>query len=45
MEIAPNFNELMNMEDILSENKVIVWFYAKNEDEAKRAIEFVNKYR
>ncbi|MBP3324477.1 MAG: hypothetical protein J6M16_09805 [Clostridia bacterium] len=45
VEIAPTFDELINMEDILSENRIIVWYYAENEDDAKRAIEFVNKYR
>lgn len=43
--LMPSFEELLNMEDILERGKTIVYFEAKNEDEAKRAIEFVNKYR
>ena len=43
--VFPTFEELMKMDDLLRSGKTIVWFEAQNEDEAKRAIDFVSKYR
>ena len=43
--VLPTFDELMKMDDLLKNGKTIVWFEAQNEEEAKRAIDFVSKYR
>ena len=43
--LTPTYEELLGMEDLLERGKTIIYFEAKNEDEAKRAIDFVSKYR
>ena len=43
--IAPTYDELTKMDDLLSTNKTLIWYYAENEDDARRALKFVEKYR
>jgi hypothetical protein len=43
--LAPTYEELTKMDDILSSSKIIVWYYAKDEEDAKRALNIVEKYR
>ncbi len=43
--IAPTYDELICMGDLLESSKTIVWYYAENEDDAKRALAAVEKYR
>ena len=43
--LAPTYEELTKMDDILSNSKIIVWYYAKDEEDAKRALNIVEKYR
>lgn len=43
--VAPTYDELCNMEDLLSSSKTIIWYYAKDEDDIKRALKAVEKYR
>ena len=43
--IAPTYEELVGMEDLLSTNKTLIWYYAKDEEDAKRALKIVEKYR
>lgn len=42
--VAPTFEELMQMDDLLKDSKTVVWYYAKTLEEAKEAIAFVRKY-
>ena len=43
--IAPTYEELTQMDDLLSTNKTLIWYYAKDEEDAKRALKIVEKYR
>lgn len=43
--LAPTYKELTEMDDILSSSKVIIWYYAEDEADAKRALDIVEKYR
>jgi hypothetical protein len=43
--IAPTYEELANMEDLFETNKTLIWYYAKDEEDAKRALKLVEKYR
>ncbi|MBQ2957666.1 MAG: hypothetical protein IJE08_14550 [Clostridia bacterium] len=43
--IAPTYEELLGMGDLFESNKTIIWYYAENEDDAKRALAAVEKYR
>ena len=43
--VAPTYEELVNMGDILASSKTIVWYYAKDEEDARRAMAAVEKYR
>ena len=43
--VAPTYEELCGMGDLLESSKTIIWYYAKDEDDAKRALEAVEKYR
>jgi len=43
--VAPTYEELIRMDDLLTENKTVIWYYAKDEDDARRALAFVEKYR
>jgi ABC-type Fe3+/spermidine/putrescine transport system ATPase subunit len=43
--IAPTYEELAGMEDLLATNKTLIWYYAKDEEDAKRALKIVEKYR
>jgi hypothetical protein len=43
--IAPTYEELAGMEDLLATNKRLIWYYAKDEEDAKRALKIVEKYR
>ena len=43
--VAPTYEELTNMDDLLSSSKTVIWFYAKDEDDVKRALKAVEKYR
>ena len=43
--IEPTYEELCDMGDILSSSKTIVWYEAKDEDDVKRALAAVEKYR
>lgn len=43
--IAPTYEELTEMEDLLSTNKTLIWYYAKDEKDARRALSIVEKYR
>jgi len=43
--LAPSLEELASLKDLLPETKVIINFSAKDEDEAKRAMEIVEKFR
>ena len=43
--VAPTYEELVNMGDILESSKTVVWYYAKDEEDAKRALAAVEKYR
>ena len=37
--VAPTRDELFGMEDLLSDGKTIIWYYAKDENDARDAIE------
>lgn len=43
--VAPTYDELCNMEDLLKSSKTVIWYYAKDEDDARRALDAVEKYR
>ncbi|MBQ3489397.1 MAG: hypothetical protein IJA86_02280 [Clostridia bacterium] len=43
--LAPTYKELTEMDDILSNSKVIVWYYAEDEEDIKRVLKLVEKYR
>lgn len=43
--IAPTYEELTGMGDLFETNKTIVWYYAQDEADAKRALAAVEKYR
>jgi len=43
--VAPTYDELCSMDDLLSSSKTIIWYYAKDEDDVKRALKVVEKYR
>ncbi|MBR6743794.1 MAG: hypothetical protein IKM00_01055 [Clostridia bacterium] len=43
--VAPTYEELIRMDDLLSENKTLIWYYAEDEADAKRALNAVEKYR
>jgi len=43
--IAPTWEELQDMTDLLESSKTIVWYYAKDEADAKRAVQFMEPYR
>jgi len=43
--IAPTYDELVNMGDLLSDSKTVIWYYAQDEEDAKRALAAVEKYR
>ena len=43
--IAPTYEELVGMDDLLREMKTVIWYYAKDEEDAKRALAAVEKYR
>ena len=43
--VAPTYEELINMGDILESSKTVVWYYAQDEEDAKRALAAVEKYR
>ena len=43
--IAPTYEELINMGDLFETNKTIIWYYAKDEEDVKRAMAAVEKYR
>lgn len=43
--VAPTYEELCGMTDLLESSKTIVWYYAKDEEDAKRAMAVVEKYR
>ncbi len=43
--VAPTYEELTHMDDLLSEGKTIIWYYAQDEADAKRALDAVEKYR
>ena len=43
--VAPTYEELTNMDDLLSSSKTVVWYYAEDEDDARRALKAVEKYR
>ena len=43
--IAPTYDELTKMGDLLSANKTVIWYYAEDENDAKRALDAVEKYR
>ena len=43
--IAPTYEELVGMGDLFEEGRTVVWYYAKDETDAKRALDAVEKYR
>lgn len=43
--IAPTYEELLNMGDLFESSKTVIWYYAKDEEDAKRALGAVEKYR
>ena len=43
--IAPTYEELIHMGDLLESSKTIIWYYAKDEEDIKRAMAAVEKYR
>ena len=43
--VAPTYEELIRMDDLLCENKTVIWYYAKDEEDARRALAFTEKYR
>ena len=43
--VAPTYEELCGMDDLLSSSKTIIWYYAEDEEDAKRALAAVEKYR
>jgi hypothetical protein len=43
--VAPTYEELVNMGDILESSKTVIWYYAQDEEDAKRALAAVEKYR
>lgn len=43
--VAPKYEELLEMGDIFEAAKTVVWYYAKDEEDAKRALAAVEKYR
>ncbi|MBR3867192.1 MAG: hypothetical protein IKM54_05310 [Butyricicoccus sp.] len=43
--IAPTYEELQNMGDLFETNKTIIWYYAQDEEDVRRALAAVEKYR
>ena len=43
--VAPTWDELKNMGDLLESSKTIVWYYAEDEADIRRAMDFMEKYR
>ncbi len=43
--VAPTYEELADMGDLLSSSKTIIWYYAKDAEDARRALAAVEKYR
>lgn len=43
--IAPTYRELTEMGDLLSSHKTVIWYYAEDEDDARRALRAVERYR
>ena len=43
--VAPTWDELQNMTDLLESSKTIIWYYAKDESDIRRAMDFVERYR
>ena len=43
--IAPTYEELLDMGDLLASSKTVIWYYAKDEEDARRAMAAVEKYR
>ena len=43
--IAPTYEELLGMGDLFETNKTVIWYYAKDEEDAKKALAAVEKYR
>lgn len=42
--VAPTFDELRENADLLSDNRSIVWYYAKTKDEAREVIDFMKQF-
>ena len=43
--IAPTYEELVGMDDLFETNKTVIWYYAQDEEDVKRALAAVEKYR
>jgi len=43
--IAPTYEELIRMGDLLEEGRTVIWYYAQDEKDAARALDAVEKYR
>lgn len=43
--VAPTYEELISMEDLFESSRTIIWYYAQDEEDAKRALAAVEKYR
>ncbi len=43
--IAPTYEELTKMHDLFESSKTVIWYYAMDEADAKRALDAVEKYR
>lgn len=43
--LAPTYEELTQMDDILSNHKIVIWYYAQDEADIKRVLKLTEKYR
>lgn len=43
--VAPTYEELITMRDLLESSKTVIWYFAQDEEDAKRALAAVEKYR
>ena len=43
--IAPTYEELIHMDDLLASSRTVIWYYAEDEADARRALAAVEKYR
>lgn len=43
--LRADYDEILSMRDLFEDTKTVIWYSAKDEEDAKRAMELVEKYR